>query len=127
VATLPAPAADGELAGLTWAEGALWVAVHRNGKIHQLDPKTGRVLRTVESTRFVTGVTFLDGDLWHGTWEGDESNLCRLDADTGKLLESIDMPVGTGVSGLECDGRGTFYCGGGRSGKVRAVRRQKPK
>jgi hypothetical protein len=28
-----------------------------------------------------------------------------------------------GVSGLESDGGDRFFCGGGRSGKVRAVRR----
>jgi len=32
VATIPAPAAEG-LAGLTWAEGTLWLALHHDGKI----------------------------------------------------------------------------------------------
>ena len=32
---------------------------------------------------------------------------------------------GIGVSGLESDGSQLFYCGGGASGKVRAVRRPK--
>jgi len=81
------------------------------------------VLRSIESNRFVTGVTWVDGELWHGTWEGDESELRRIDPQTGKVMESIGMPAGTGVSGLEADGRDRFYCGGGRSGKVRAVRR----
>jgi glutamine cyclotransferase len=123
VSTLPAPASQGALAGLTWAEGKLWVAVHGEGKIHQIDPQTGRVLRTIESTRFVTGVTFVEGDLWHGTWEGDASDLRRVDATTGELLETVEMPPGSGVSGLESNGRDIFYCGGGRSGKVRALRR----
>jgi len=33
------------------------------------------------------------------------------------------MPEGTGISGLESDGDGRFWCGGGPSGKLRAVRR----
>jgi hypothetical protein len=33
------------------------------------------------------------------------------------------MPAGIGVSGLESDGAGRFFCGGGDSGKVRAVQR----
>ena len=33
------------------------------------------------------------------------------------------MPPGVGVSGLESDGGDQFFCGGGRSGKVRAVGR----
>jgi hypothetical protein len=71
----------------------------------------------------VTGVTWVDGELWHGTWEGDESDIRRIEADTGAVLERLAMPPGTGVSGLESDGAGLFYCGGGPSGKVRAVRR----
>jgi hypothetical protein len=42
-------------------------------KIHQVEPETGAILRTIESNRFVTGVTWIDGELWHGTWEGDQS------------------------------------------------------
>ncbi|WP_298728588.1 PQQ-binding-like beta-propeller repeat protein [uncultured Ferrovibrio sp.] len=122
LATIPAPG-NGCDSGLAWAEGTLWVGEYQARKIHQIDPETGAVLRSIESNRFVTGVTWVDGELWHGTWEGDESELRRIDPQTGKVMESIGMPAGTGVSGLEADGRDRFYCGGGRSGKVRAVRR----
>jgi outer membrane protein assembly factor BamB len=120
--SIPAPGGGGD-SGLTWAEGTLWVGQYRDRKIHQIDPETGAVLRTLESNRFVTGVTWVDGELWHGTWEGDESDLRRLDAQTGEVLERLEMPPGTGVSGLESDGRDRFYCGGGSSGTVRAVRK----
>jgi hypothetical protein len=109
--------------GLAWAEGTLWVGRYRERKIHQIDPQSGAVLRTIESNRFVTGVTWVDGELWHGTWEADESALRRVDPGTGHVLEQVDMPAGVGVSGLESDGRDTFYCGGGNSGTLRAVRR----
>ena len=92
---------------------------------HQLDPATGAVLRTIESNRFVTGVTWVDGELWHGTWEGDESEIRRIDPKSGAVLDRLQMPPGTGVSGLESDGADLFYAGGGGSGKVRAVRRSK--
>ncbi|HEX4681910.1 MAG TPA: PQQ-binding-like beta-propeller repeat protein [Gemmatimonadaceae bacterium] len=115
----------GGCSGLAWAEGSLWVGEYRARKIHQLDPETGKVLRTIESNRFVTGVTWVDGELWHGTWEGDESDLRRVDPQTGAVLERLEMPEAVGVSGLESDGGDRFYCGGGRSGKVRAVRRPK--
>ncbi len=92
-------------------------------KIHQIDPETGAILRTIESNRFVTGVTWVDGELWHGTWEGDESDVRRVDPRTGEVLERLEMPPGVGVSGLESDGGDQFFCGGGSSGKVRAVRR----
>ena len=124
VASIPAPG-GGSDSGLTWAEGSLWVGQYRDRKIHQIDPATGAIRRTIESNRFVTGVTWVDGELWHGTWEGDDSEILRLDPDSGAVLERIEMPRGTGVSGLESDGADLFYCGGGTSGKVRAVRRTK--
>ena len=122
VATIPAPG-HGHDSGLTWAEGALWVGQYRDRKIHQIDPDTGAVLRTIESNRFVTGVTWVDGQLWHATWEGEESELRRIDPRTGEVLERVEMPAGVGVSGLESDGAERFYCGGGRSATLRAVRR----
>ena len=122
LATIPAPGRGGD-SGLTWAEGTLWVGQYRERKIHQIDPETGAILRTIDSKRFVTGVTWVDGELWHGTWEGDESDLRRVDPQTGEVLEKLEMPPGVGVSGLESDGRDMLFCGGGSSGKVRAVRR----
>jgi glutamine cyclotransferase len=123
LATIPAPGGLGENSGLTWAEGTLWVGQYRDRKIHQIDPETGAILRTIESNRFVTGVTWVDGELWHGTGEGEESELRRVDPRTGEVLESLEMPPGVTVSGLESDGDERFFCGGGRSGKVRVVRR----
>ncbi|HEX6268162.1 MAG TPA: hypothetical protein VFZ81_14860 [Burkholderiales bacterium] len=124
VASIPAPG-HGRDSGLAWAEGSLWVGQYRERKIHRIDPDTGAVLRTIESNRFVTGVTWVDGELWHGTWEGDESDIRRIDPQSGAVLERLTMPGGAGVSGLESDGAELFYCGGGASGKVRAVRRPK--
>ena len=122
LASIPAPGHGGD-SGLTWAEGSLWVGQHRDRMIHQIDPATGAVLRTIESNRFVTGVTWVDGQLWHATWEGDQSELRRVHPQTGAVLERLEMPAGAFVSGLESDGADLFYCGGGGSGKVRAVRR----
>jgi glutamine cyclotransferase len=124
LATIPAPGAGSD-SGLAWGEGSLWVGQYRERKIHQIDPESGTVLRTIESNRFVTGVTWVDGELWHGTWEGDESDVRRIDPRTGDVLEALAMPPGVGVSGLESDRRDQFFCGGGKSGKVRAVRRPK--
>ncbi|MGC1108406.1 MAG: DUF5074 domain-containing protein, partial [Methylovirgula sp.] len=122
LSSIPTPGGGGD-SGLAWAEGTLWVGQYRERKIHQIDPETGAILRTIESNRFVTGVTWVDGEMWHGTWEGDESDLRRIDQQTGEVLERIEMPRGIAVSGLESNGSDQFFCGGGRSGKVRAVRR----
>jgi glutamine cyclotransferase len=124
VSTIPAPAGGGD-SGLAWAEGTLWVGEYRARKIHQIDPITGAILRTIESNRFVTGVTWTGGELWHGTWEGEESELRRVDPHTGAVLERMEMPAGVRISGLESDGKDGFYCGGGNSGMVRAVRRSR--
>ena len=121
LATIPTP--EGGASGMAWAEGALWVGQYRNRKIHQVDPQTGAIMRTIESNRFVTGVTWVDDELWHGTWEANQSELRRVDSKSGEVLEQIDMPPGIGVSGLESNGADTFFCGGGDSGKVRAVLR----
>lgn len=120
--TIPAPGKGGD-SGLAWAEGSLWVGQHRGRRIHQVDPETGAVLRTIDSDRFVTGVTWVDGELWHGTWEREASDVRRVDPGTGKVLERLEMPAGTGVSGLESDRGDRFFCGGGTSGTVRAIRR----
>ena len=122
ISTIPAPGGGGD-SGLAWAEGVLWVGHYRSKKIHEIDPDTGKILRTIESNRFVTGVTWVDGELWHGTWEGDEADVRRIDPTTGEVIEKLDMPKGAGVSGLESDGGDRFYCGGGKTGKVRAIRR----
>jgi glutamine cyclotransferase len=122
VSTIPAPGNGGD-SGLAWAEGSLWVGEYRERRIHQIDPETGAVLRTIQSNRFVTGVTWVDGELWHATWEDEKSDLRHIDPDTGETLERLDMPAGTGISGLESDGHDRFFCGGGNSGKVRVVRR----
>jgi glutamine cyclotransferase len=122
LATIPAPGNGGD-SGLAWADGTLWAGQHRGRKIHQVDPETGAVLRTIESDRFVTGVTWVDDQLWHGTWQDEKSDVRRIDPETGEVLECLEMPVGTMVSGLESDGGDRFFCGGGNSGKVRAIRR----
>lgn len=123
VSTIPTPSTD-DNSGLAWAEGSLWVGQADGKKILQLDPDTGAILRTIPSNRVVTGVTWVDGDLWHGTWE-DESELRRIDPHSGEVFESLAMPAGVGVSGLESDGGDCFFCGGGSSGKLRVVRRPK--
>lgn len=122
LSTIPAPGGGAD-SGLAWAEGTLWVGQYRERKIHQVDPENGAILRTIQSNRFVTGVSWVDGEFWHATLEGDESELRRLDPQSGEVLESLEMPRGANVSGLESDGGERFFCGGQKSGKVRVVRR----
>jgi glutamine cyclotransferase len=121
LATIPAPA--GGASGLAWADGMLWVGQYRNRKIHQVNPDTGEILGALESNRFVTGVTWVDGELWHATWEDDESDIRQIDPRNGEVLQTLTMPQGVGISGLESDGGNRFFCGGGGSGKLRSVRR----
>lgn len=123
ISTIPTP--GDSVAGLAWADGWLWAGLHRKRQIAQIDPETGKIMRIIESNRFVTGVTWVDGELWHGTWEGDESELRRIDPQTGELLVTLELPSGVKASGLESDGNDRFFCGGGKAGKVRVIRRPK--
>ncbi len=122
LATIPAPGNGGD-SGLAWAEGWLWVGQYRERKIHQIDPETGAILRAITSDRFVTGVSWVEGEIWHGTWQDEASDVRRIDPVTGEVMERLDMPAVTGVSGLASAGGDRFFCGGGGSGKVRVVRR----
>jgi hypothetical protein len=123
VALVPAPP-DVDYAGLTWAEGALWVAQHSGRRILKIDPATGAVLRTVQSDRLVTGVTFAEGELWHGAVEAGEVELRRVEPASGEVVDALAVPNAF-VSGLEYDGKGRFYAGGGRSGRLRVIRHPK--
>ena len=122
LSTIPAPG-KGNDSGMAWAEGSLWIGQYRDCTIYQVDPATGEVLRTIQSDRFVTGVTWGGEELWHGTWQDEQSDLRQIDPATGAVLQRLDMPPGTGISGLESDGADRFFCGGGGSGKVRVVKR----
>jgi glutamine cyclotransferase len=126
VASIAAPG-KGKDAGLAWAEGTLWVGRHRDRKIHQIDPETGKILRTVESDRFVTGVTWVEAELWHGTWEGDTSDVRCVNPESGAVLTRLELPRGVPLTGLESNGADLFFCGGGKTGKVRAIRRPERK
>ena len=86
LATIPAPSGGGN-SGLAWAEGSLWVGQYRDRKTHQIDPNSGAIARAISLV--VTGVTWIDGELWHGTWEGDESDLRRINPKRLKSSRSL--------------------------------------
>lgn len=121
IATLATPGMTNDSSGLAWDAGTLWVGQFKGRAIHQIDASTGKVLKTLRTDRFVTGVSFADGDLWHGTWEDETSELRRVDPATGRVLETLEMPPG-GVSGLEAKGD-LLFCGAIKAPVVRAVKR----
>ena len=55
------------------------------GSVFRIDPATGAIQGTIESNRYVTGVTWVDGELWHGTWEDDASDIRRIDPRSGAV------------------------------------------
>jgi len=121
VRKLPAPA-KGEDSGMAYADGYLWVGHHRAAKIHKVDAKTGEVVKTLSSDRFVTGVSCVDGALWHGVaFDGKPSELRRIASD-GTVEETLTVPV-EGISGVESTAEGSFWCGG-EKGRLRLVRRK---
>lgn len=123
LSTLPAPG-KGKDSGMTWAEGALWIGQYKERLIHKVDPKTGKVLKTIASDRFVTGVTWIDGELWHGTAEDQVSDIRRVDPESGKLLDRIELPAGTAVAGVEADDRGRIWYADTNTGHICAIARR---
>ncbi|HEX8660691.1 MAG TPA: glutamine cyclotransferase [Brevundimonas sp.] len=119
---IPAPGGGGD-SGMAWAEGALWVGQYLDRRIHQVEPETGRILRTITSERYVTGVTWVEGELWHATQEDGASEVRRIDDRTGEVLQSLEMPQGRLVSGLESDGAVRLFCGGGADGRISVIAR----
>jgi len=124
VATIPVPGGE-QASGLAWSEGSLWVGQYDGRAIIQIDAETGDVQREIRSDRFVTGVSWVEGQLWHGTWENGQSELRQIDPLSGVVLDSMEMPEGKIISGLESDGAERFFCGGGDSGRLRVLRRPK--
>lgn len=122
VRRLPAPG-KGADSGMAWADGYLWIGQYRDSRIHKVDARTGEVVKTLASDRFVTGVSCVDGALWHGVSEdGKPCELRRLGSD-GAPVEVLDVPV-RHLAGLEGTGDGDFWCAG-EGGKLRLVRRRR--
>jgi hypothetical protein len=124
VSSIPAPAPDAS--GLAWVDGVLWCGLYRSKKLLKLDPSTGAILKTLDSDRLVTGVSFMEGALWHGAVPdgGGRSELRRVDPESGAIEERLRMPEGAFVSGLEAGDRGRVFCGDPVAHKLRVVRRR---
>ena len=117
---LPAPG-KGQDSGMAWADGYLWVGQKKDSKIHKIDAKSGAIVKTLTSDRFVTGVSCVDGALWHGGGRGKPCELRRLASD-GSVEESLTVPV-PAIAGVEGTGDGAFWCAG-EKGTLRLVRRK---
>ncbi len=121
VRRLPAPP-KGANSGMAWGDGYLWIGQFRESRIHKVDAKTGEIVKTLASDRFVTGVSCVDGVLWHGASDdGKPCELRRLGLD-GTVEETLRVPV-EAISGLEATRDGAFWVGG-RKGRLRVVRRK---
>jgi outer membrane protein assembly factor BamB len=114
---------DGLASGMTWADGYLFIGQFRESRIHKVDAKTGEVVKTLTSDRYVTGVSCVDGAVWHAaSFDGKPSELRRVAAD-GTVVESLRVPVDA-ISGMERTRDGDFWCGG-EKGTLRLVRRKR--
>lgn len=118
---LPAPGTE-DCSGMAFADGYLWVGQWSGKKIHKIDAKTGEIVKTLSSDRFVTGVSCVDGSLWHAAaGDGPAPELRRLASD-GTVEEILAVPVNM-ISGVERTPEGTFWCGG-EKGRLRLVRKR---
>jgi outer membrane protein assembly factor BamB len=115
--------ADGLVSGMTWADGYLFIGQFRESRIHKVDAKTGEVVKTLTSDRYVTGVSCVDGALWHAASFDDKPCELRRVAADGTVEESLRVPVAE-ISGMERTRSGDFWCGG-EKGTLRLVRRKR--
>lgn len=119
-----AASSKGGASGLAWSDGYLFVGDHKDGRIHKIDAKTGEIAKTFSSDKWVTGVSVIDGAIWHGTdQDGPGVPEIRRIAEDGTVEEVLTLPEAKYVSGLESDRNGGFWCGG-ENGKLRHVRRR---
>jgi outer membrane protein assembly factor BamB len=121
VRRFPAPS-RGRNSGMAWADGYLWIGQFRESRINKVDAKTGEVVKTLMSDRFVTGVTVVDGALWHGASNDDKPCELRRLAPDGTVEETLAVPVSS-IAGVEGVGDEGFWCGG-EKGRLRLVRRK---
>ena len=120
VRKIPAPS-RGEDSGMAWGDGHLWVDQFRGAKIHKVDPKTGAIAKTLTSDRFVTGVSCVEGQLWHAASFDDKPAELRRIGSNGDVEEVLDVPV-DGISGMERTPNDEFWCAGSK-GQLRLVKR----
>ena len=120
--SLPAPG-KGADSGMAYADGYLWVGQYRAAKIHQVDAKTGEVVKTLASNRFVTGVSCVEGALWHGALDDAKPAELRRLAPDGTVEETLTVEETNHIAGVESDGQGGFWCGGA-AGKLLRIRRR---
>lgn len=110
-----------DCSGLAWSEGSLWIGQYVGGRILEVAPDTGRILREIEMGRHVTGVTWTSDHLWHGSWDGEQGTLHQFDLDRGEARQTLLMPAGVPVTGIEAGGDGQAFCGAGAQGKIYVV------
>jgi sugar lactone lactonase YvrE len=101
----------GACSGMAWADGYLWIGQYRAAKIHKVDAKTGELVKTLSSDRFVTGVSCFDGQLWHASMGDGACVLRRLSTD-GTVEQSYEVPVDH-IAGIEGSPEG-FWCATGK-------------
>jgi hypothetical protein len=113
VRRLPAPNGTDD-SGMAYADGYLWVGQYKAAKIHQIDAQTGEIVKTLTSDRYVTGVSCVDGDVWHGVDEEGGPSELRALAPDGSIREVIRFDSPVSIAGIESDGQGGFWCGADR-------------
>jgi hypothetical protein len=117
---IPAPGKEQD-SGLAYADGHLWVGQYRDSKIVKIDAKTGEIVKTLTSDRFVTGVSCVDGELWHAVIGGDQKAELRHLRSDGSVEEAVAVPVDF-ISGMDRTKSGDFWCGA--KGELRLVRKK---
>jgi YVTN family beta-propeller protein len=85
-----------------------WVANPTDGKLFELDSKTGKVQRRINAGKGLTGVQAVDG----GAWFTRGKQMTFVDGNTGKTFAPVDFTTPLGALLLD---EGTLYAPSGNS------------
>ena len=125
LATIPAPGGGGD-SGLAWAEGTLWVGQHRGAEDpsdrsrNRRDPAHHRI-QPLRHRRDLGRRRAVARHLGRRR----ERSAARRSANAERCWSGSRCRRAPACRGSKSDGGDRFFCGGGSSGKVRAVRRPK--
>jgi sugar lactone lactonase YvrE len=125
--------------GMAYVAGALWIGDYDGKRLVKVSLETGEVIKELASDRFVTGIEWIGGALWHGAWEQsgegcggaeggavEREDVCarlrRVDEESGAVLQEVAVEGDWVISGTGVDAQGRLWCGGSGRGGIRAVR-----
>jgi len=84
------PVAAGDWAGLTFAEGDLWVGAWRNGTVYRVDLESGEIIAEIDVGEEAVSLTAAPTGVWVRTVGGVTWQAERIDPATNEVVATAD-------------------------------------